>query len=134
MIRGDTTNLPLLSDSLDAVYSGYGIKTLSDEMRKKFAKETLRVLKPDGKFSLVEVCEPASKPMQLLQYFYMYQLMPLAFSTMPENYQRFLEINTYLFKFNGGTALENDFREMGAQNLERTPMMGGLTMVLCGHK
>lgn len=133
VIRGDSTKLPLPSSSLDAIYSGYGVKTFSADLQKEFVEETLRVLKPGGLFSLVEVSVPDSKLLRQLQHFYMYNIMPVALSTFPDNYDRFLEINNYLFDFNGGTSLQNEFRKAGAE-VKRTPMTGGLATIISGHK
>ena len=45
----------LQDSSVDCVFSAFGLKTLSPESLRQFASEIYRILKPGGRFSLLEI-------------------------------------------------------------------------------
>lgn len=59
----------LESNSFDIISCAYGLKTFNDEQLEILAKEVSRILKPNGRFSFVEVSKPKNKLL-----FYPYQL------------------------------------------------------------
>lgn len=133
VIRADATRLPIEGNTLDAVYSGYGIKTLSPVMRRQFVEEMSRVLKPGGNFSFVEVAVPESMLLEALQRFYMYQFMPKALGLFDGYYEKFLMINEYLHDFNKGEKLVQDLKETDF-TVETNPLCGGLATIISGSK
>ncbi|MEP0005193.1 MAG: class I SAM-dependent methyltransferase [Balneola sp.] len=61
----------LKENSADYIISGFGMKTFNEDQLRSLAKEIQRILKPGGKFSLIDVSVPKNK---LLKYFYMFYL------------------------------------------------------------
>ena len=61
----------IANETADFVISGFGLKTFNDEQLGKLANEIDRILKPNGKFSLIDVSVPNSK---FLKPFYMFSL------------------------------------------------------------
>ena len=61
----------IANETADFVVSGFGLKTFNDEQLKKLAIEINRILKPNGKFSLIEVSVPNST---FLKPFFMFYL------------------------------------------------------------
>ncbi|MBQ0788777.1 MAG: class I SAM-dependent methyltransferase [Oceanihabitans sp.] len=49
------------NESAHYVISGFGLKTFNEEQLGKLASEINRILKPNGKFSLIDVSVPKSK-------------------------------------------------------------------------
>lgn len=45
----------LQDSSIDCVFSAFGLKTLSEQALRYFANELFRILKPGGRFSLLEI-------------------------------------------------------------------------------
>jgi ubiquinone/menaquinone biosynthesis methyltransferase len=85
--------------SADHVVSAFGLKTFSREQQQVFACELMRILKPGGTFSLVEVSVPRFAPLRLLYMFYLKQIIPrigLLFLGNPDNY-RMLGVYTERF-------------------------------------
>lgn len=134
VVMGDATALPLEDGSLDAIFSGYGVKTLCTELHDPFVEEIKRVLKQGGRFAMVEVTIPSSRVLQSLQRFYMLQMMPLAFAPFAGNYDRFLMINKYLLDFGSGSNLAEAFNRVGFAEVQTLPMSGGLATVITGTK
>lgn len=82
------TSLP--SASCDAVLSGFGLKTLSPEQWRLFAAEVARVLKPGGRYSLLEVSVPRGRALRAAYMAYLKIGIPLvgrAFLGNPDNYR-----------------------------------------------
>jgi ubiquinone/menaquinone biosynthesis methyltransferase len=85
--------------SVDAVFCGFGIKTLSASQQTAFAAEIARVLRPGGTFSVVEVSKPAGWFLCSLFMLYLKYVIPVLGRLMlgnPENY-RMLGVYTERF-------------------------------------
>jgi demethylmenaquinone methyltransferase/2-methoxy-6-polyprenyl-1,4-benzoquinol methylase len=86
--------------SADCIISGFGVKTFSDEQKEILAAEIHRILKPGGRFSLVEISVPHNLLLKTLYLFYLKRLIPIIgrlFLGNPENY-RMLGIYTQAFQ------------------------------------
>lgn len=97
--RQNALSNSLADNSADRVISAFGVKTFSDEQKAVLASEIRRVLKPGGRFSLVEVSVPRGRVLRSLYMFYLKRLIPLigaAFLGNPENY-RMLGVYTERF-------------------------------------
>jgi len=80
----------LKSNHFDIVSCAYGLKTFNDEQLNIIAKEVSRILKPNGKFSFVEVSKPTHKTLFYLYSFYLGKVIPILgklFLGNPEDYK-----------------------------------------------
>lgn len=87
-------------NSADYVISGFGLKTFNTPQLKKLALEINRILKPGGKFSLIDVSIPNSKLITPFYMFYLKKIVPVfgkLFLGNPETY-KMLGIYTEAFK------------------------------------
>ncbi|MDG5493219.1 class I SAM-dependent methyltransferase [Psychroserpens sp. SPM9] len=74
----------------DYVISGFGLKTFNDEQLGELANEINRILKPNGKFSLIDVSVPKSKILKPFYMFYLKNVIPIlgkVFLGSPETYK-----------------------------------------------
>lgn len=74
----------------DYVISGFGLKTFNDEQLGELANEISRILKPKGKFSLIDVSVPKSKILKPFYMFYLKNIIPVLgkmFLGNPETYK-----------------------------------------------
>ena len=67
----------IANETADFVVSGFGLKTFNDEQLKKLAIEINRILKPNGKFSLIEVSVPNSTFLKPFFMFYLKHVIPV---------------------------------------------------------
>jgi demethylmenaquinone methyltransferase/2-methoxy-6-polyprenyl-1,4-benzoquinol methylase len=77
-------------ETADFVISGFGLKTFNDEQLRKLANEIDRILKPNGKFSLIDVSIPNSKFLKPFYMFYLKNIIPILgklFLGSPETYK-----------------------------------------------
>ncbi|WP_299051777.1 class I SAM-dependent methyltransferase [uncultured Polaribacter sp.] len=83
----------------DYVISGFGLKTFNDEQLGELANEINRILKPNGKFSLIDVSVPKNKILKPFYMFYLKNVIPIlgkAFLGSPETYKM---LGVYTEKF-----------------------------------
>ncbi|MBD3903525.1 class I SAM-dependent methyltransferase [Chryseobacterium sp. Ch-15] len=67
----------LESDFFDVVSCAYGLKTFNSQQLEILAKEVSRILKPNGKFSFVEVSKPRNKILYSVYKFYLGKMIPV---------------------------------------------------------
>lgn len=67
----------LESNSFDIISCAYGLKTFNEQQLEILAKEISRILKPNGKFSFVEVSKPKNKFLYYPYQFYLSKMIPV---------------------------------------------------------
>ena len=80
----------IANETADFIVSGFGLKTFNDEQLKKLAIEINRILKPNGKFSLIEVSVPNSTFLKPFFMFYLKHVIPVLgklFLGSPDTYK-----------------------------------------------
>lgn len=80
----------LKSNSFDIISCAYGLKTFNEEQINIIAKEVHRILKPEGKFSFVEVSKPQNKFLLYFYSLYLGKMIPILgklFLGNPEDYK-----------------------------------------------
>jgi demethylmenaquinone methyltransferase/2-methoxy-6-polyprenyl-1,4-benzoquinol methylase len=73
-IQGDARALPLAAHSVDCVTCAYAMYELTGRVRHEVLREVVRVLKPAGKFVLMEHLPPPSAFLRLLYFIRIYLL------------------------------------------------------------
>lgn len=91
--EGDSLNIPLADNTFDAVTVAYGVRNFED-LHKGYS-EMLRVLRPGGTVTVIELSTPHKQPFKALYRFYTRTLIPLvgrlishdtrAYSYLPES-------------------------------------------------
>lgn len=74
MIQGDAENMPFEGNSFDCITVSFGVRNF--ENLEKGLNEIYRVLKPGGKFIILEFSQPESFPMKQLYEFYSKNILP----------------------------------------------------------
>jgi ubiquinone/menaquinone biosynthesis C-methylase UbiE len=59
------------------VISGFGLKTFNDKQLVQLANEIDRILKPNGKFSLIDVSVPKIRILKPFYMFYLKNIIPI---------------------------------------------------------
>lgn len=97
--RQDALESTLGDGCADRVVCGFGVRTLSEEQRQTLAAEISRILKPGGRFSLVEVSVPGVRILRRPYVVYLKKIIPLVGMLLlgnPDNY-RMLGVHTEKF-------------------------------------
>lgn len=97
MIQGDAENMPFEDNSFDVITVSFGVRNF--ENLEKGLNEIYRVLKPGGKFIILEFSQPESFPMKQLYGFYSRSILPRigkkiskdqsAYTYLPDSVQAF---------------------------------------------
>lgn len=129
---GDSAELPLETESIDALTIGFGVRNF--ENLEKGLGEMLRVLKPGGKAVILEFSKPTSFPIKQLYYFYFKNIMPIlgkmvskdsaAYSYLPESVQAFPE----------GQAFLDILSRVGYKEVKARRVTGGIATIYVGRK
>lgn len=121
------------SHSQDVVICCYGLKTFNTEQLDLLAKEIMRILKPGGTYSLVEVAMPETAWLKYCYRFYLGKVIPFIsrlFVKDPETYN-YLEI--YSNRFNGFESMESFLRKYEGSPLVK-PLFFGCAKGISGKK
>ena len=121
------------SNSFDIVSCAYGLKTFNEEQLNIIAKEVHRILKPNGKFSFVEVSKPTNKLLYLFYRIYLGKIIPILgklFLGNPEDY-KMLWIYTNQFE---NTQKVKDIFQQHQLKVSMHSYFGGCATGISGEK
>lgn len=102
--QGDSLSLPFESNTFDVAMVAFGVRNYEDPV--KGMAETLRVLRSNGKFYVLEFSMPRKFPMAQLYRFYFWAILPLigrmvsghkqAYTYLPESVNAFPDGNNFI--------------------------------------
>jgi ubiquinone/menaquinone biosynthesis C-methylase UbiE len=113
IIEGDLLELALPGSSADAILCLFGLKTLSPADRARFAAELVRVLRPGGSFSLIEVSVPSWRPLRAAYLFYLKTVIPILGRILLGNPDNYRMLGVYTERFGDCRALTDVVRAAG---------------------
>lgn len=86
-------------ETADYVISGFGLKTFNNIQLEKLANEIDRILKPGGKFSLIDVSVPKNKILKLFYMFYLKNIIPITGKLFPGSPEAYKMLGVYTEEF-----------------------------------
>ncbi|MGD1843679.1 MAG: class I SAM-dependent methyltransferase [Thermonemataceae bacterium] len=90
ILKENVLNNSIEDHTADYIICGFGLKTFNHTQLKALANEIDRILKPNGKFSLIDVSVPENKLLRFFYMFYLKRIIPVLgwlFFGSPENYK-----------------------------------------------
>jgi len=90
ILNQDLLNNTLKSEAFDIITCAFGLKTFNEPQLDAIAKTIHRILKPNGRFSFIEVSTPHNKFLRLLYKLYLGKIIPVLgklFLGNPEDYK-----------------------------------------------
>lgn len=133
LLEEDALASSLPDQSMDAVVSTYGVKTLAPQLRPALVSEIRRVLKPDGVFGLVEISLPPNPLLRWGYYSYLKYVVPLIGALFLGNHENYRTLSQYLIRFGNCRELKDVFESHGF-DVQYVPLFGGCATVLIGKK
>lgn len=130
VVEGDALATCAPAESADAVFSAYGVKTLSPELYPALVSEVQRILKPGGSVSIVEASLPENRILRRCVNFYLksgFFILKTVFGKKADNFAMFRH---YLSNFENCKKLSQAFTEAGfAVRYERLKGQGATAVV-----
>lgn len=123
----------LPSDNYDIVLSAFGLKTFNPEQVNRLAEEIKRVLKPGGKFSLIEVSSPNNAVLHALYKLHLKHVVPICGKLFLGNPQEYRMLWKYTERFGNSESAAEQFKKTGLK-AENIAYFGGCATGITGTK
>ena len=123
----------LPASSADFVVSTFGLKTFNPRQHEKLAQLIAHVLKPGGRFALIEASDPKGWWLRWLYLFHLKGVLPLVEKTFLRGAQDFSMIGRYSTNFGNASGIASMLEQCGLAVSYRKFFFGCATGV-CGSK
>jgi demethylmenaquinone methyltransferase/2-methoxy-6-polyprenyl-1,4-benzoquinol methylase len=132
LVRGDATSAPVSSASVDAVTVAFGIRNV--EHTRAVVAEMARVLKPGGRFAILEFAIPRHPLVRAVYLWYFNHLLPRIGRIVSRHHAAY----AYLPASVGAFATPDEFvtilREGGFQTINAVPLTFGIVFLYTGRR
>jgi demethylmenaquinone methyltransferase/2-methoxy-6-polyprenyl-1,4-benzoquinol methylase len=130
--QADVQSLPFSNATVDCATMAYGIRNVKDPA--KSMQEVFRVLKPGGKFGILELTQPQNSILRLGHQFYLRTCLPILGKWLTSNQDAYQYLQSSIQSFIAPDKLEQIMRESSFIKTERIALMGGIATILIGTK
>lgn len=130
VIHANALRMPCPDDSYDVVASTFGLKTLARDELAPLAREIRRVLKPGGRFSLLEFSVPPNPTLRFFFRLYVKHYVPLLGALLLGNPDNYRLLWRYTAEFGNCESLVPLFREAGLEVECRHHFFGCATQLI----
>lgn len=130
--KEDCLNLSLPDDTFDAVTVAYGIRNFEDLDRG--LQEMRRVLRPEGRLAIIELCAPAKFPMKQLFYFYSHIVMPAFGRLISKDGKAYTYLPATMEAFPQGEVMQRILEKAGYRDIRFKRFTFGLSTLYTAKK
>ncbi len=128
----DAQRIPLPACSIDAITMGFGIRNVKEPAH--CLSEGLRILKPGGRFLILEFSLPASALVRALYLFYFRAVLPHIGGLISGEPHAYRYLNQTVETFPYGKSFCNLMQKTGFSNITCIPMTFGIATIYIGEK
>jgi ubiquinone/menaquinone biosynthesis methyltransferase len=123
----------LAGNHYDVVLSAFGLKTFNAEQLHILAQETKRILKPGGRFSMIEVSSPRNVVLRGLYKLHLKYLVPFCGRLFPGNPSEYRMLWKYTERFRNADEAAAIFSAAGLQ-VQKSRYFYGCATGITGRK
>lgn len=123
----DAQALTLADASFDVVTVGFGLRNFPD--RAANFREVLRVLKPGGRYLVLEFSRPTFAPWRAFYHFYLRTVIPTLGGLISGDRESFVYLNDSIRSFPPQEALAAELRAAGFSQVTWRDLTGGIVAV-----
>ena len=132
MVVGDSEKLPFNDNYFDAITVSFGVRNF--ETLETGLAEILRVLKPKGKFVILETSVPTKFPFKQGYLFHSNVLLPLIGKLFSKDKKAYGYLSESAANFPYGEKLNNILRKVGFIDVEDQPQTFGVASIYTSSK
>ncbi|CAM1373521.1 Demethylmenaquinone methyltransferase [Tenacibaculum litopenaei] len=132
MVVGDSENIPFDDNTFDAITVSFGVRNF--ENLDKGLTEILRVLKPGGKFVVLETSNPTKFPFKQGYKLYTNIFLPLVGKLFSKDKVAYSYLSESANSFPFGTAFNNILEKNGFKNAKNLPVTFGVASIYTATK
>ncbi|CAM1347188.1 MULTISPECIES: bifunctional demethylmenaquinone methyltransferase/2-methoxy-6-polyprenyl-1,4-benzoquinol methylase UbiE [Tenacibaculum] len=132
MVVGDSENIPFDDNTFDAITVSFGVRNF--ENLDKGLKEILRVLKPGGKFVVLETSNPTKFPFKQGYKFYTNFILPVIGKLFSKDKVAYSYLSESANSFPFGEAFNNILQKNGFKNAKNLPVTFGVASIYTALK
>lgn len=123
----DAQDLPFDDESFDVVTVAFGVRNLPD--RAANFREVHRVLKPGGRYVVLEMSRPPFAPFRGLYHFYLHTVIPALGGMLTGDRGSFEYLRDSILGFPGQVALAGELHKAGFGEVTWRNLTGGIVAV-----
>jgi len=131
-LQGDGTGAPFRKDSFHHAMISFGIRNVQD-MDSLF-RETLRVLKPGGRFAILEFSLPETPVIRDIYLFYFKRILPFIGAAVAGKKEPYFYLRDSVLDFEPPRALEERIKRNGFRLSQSLPFTFGICHLYVAEK
>ncbi|MBE0640052.1 MAG: ubiquinone/menaquinone biosynthesis methyltransferase [Bacteroidales bacterium] len=134
--HGDVADMPFTDGQFDAIGIAFAFRNLTfhNPDREKFLREILRVLKPGGRFVIVETSQPKNKLMQKAFHAYMRWVSAPIGGMLSGHWSAYRYLAHSAANYWNSEALSGFLGNSGFSKVDAYPLMGGISTLYVAVK
>jgi len=125
--QADAQDLPFQDSSFDAATVAFGVRNLPD--RAANFREVRRVLKPGGRYVVLEFSRPPFAPFRGLYHFYLRHVIPAIGGALTKDRESFEYLNDSILQFPTQAQLAAELRNAGFSAISWENRTGGIVAI-----
>ncbi|SEB67048.1 demethylmenaquinone methyltransferase / 2-methoxy-6-polyprenyl-1,4-benzoquinol methylase [Tenacibaculum sp. MAR_2009_124] len=132
MVVGDSENIPFEDNTFDAITVSFGVRNF--ENLDKGLKEILRVLKPGGRFVVLETSNPTKFPFKQGYKLYTNFILPVIGKLFSKDKVAYSYLSESANSFPFGEAFNNILQKNGFKDAKNLPVTFGVASIYTAFK
>ncbi|MFD0963469.1 bifunctional demethylmenaquinone methyltransferase/2-methoxy-6-polyprenyl-1,4-benzoquinol methylase UbiE [Pseudofulvibacter geojedonensis] len=132
LVVGDSEKLPFEDNTFDAITVSFGVRNF--ETLEKGLSEILRVLKPNGRFVILETSVPTKFPFKQGYQFHCNIILPLVGKLFSKDKKAYGYLSESAANFPYGEKLNNILRKIGFIDVKDIPQTFGVASIYVSSK
>ena len=132
MVLADSEKIPYDDNTFDAITVAFGVRNF--ENLEKGLSEIYRVLKPTGKFVVLETSIPVKTPYKQFYNFYSNNILPTIGKLFSKDQSAYAYLSESAANFPYGQAFNNILEKIGFIDIENKPQTFGVASIYVASK
>jgi demethylmenaquinone methyltransferase / 2-methoxy-6-polyprenyl-1,4-benzoquinol methylase len=130
-IQADVQEIPLPNQCITSATMAYGIRNVKEPLR--CLREVHRLLKPGGRFGILELTEPSNPLLRFGHRLYLKTMLPVLGKLLTSNQEAYSYLCNSIQSFIKPQELAKLMGEAGFVDIEVKPLHGGIATLIIGR-